>query len=58
MCVSLCIYRRVSPSDITAIQDALLHKCMDHGRVVHIVVDKKSLFVSEFFCIYIAFVCE
>ncbi|XP_065903524.1 inner nuclear membrane protein Man1-like isoform X2 [Dysidea avara] len=39
----------VSPSDITAIQDALLHKCMDHGRVVHIVVDKRSLFG----CVYI-----
>jgi len=42
------LHRHVSPSDITAIQDALLHKCMDHGRVVHIVVDKRSLFVSEF----------
>ena len=36
----------MSPSDITAIQNALLHKCMDYGRVVHIVVDKRSLFVS------------
>jgi len=36
----------MSPSDITAIQDALLRKCMSYGRVVHIIVDKRSLFVS------------
>ena len=36
----------MSPSDITAIQDALLRKCMNYGRVVHIIVDKRSLFVS------------
>ena len=46
--VFLCVvYRHMSPSDITAIQDALLRKCMDYGsRVVHIIVDKRSLFVS------------
>ena len=50
------LHRHVSPSDITAIQDALLHKCMDHGRVVHIVVDKRSLFVSTF-CVYV-YICS
>ena len=38
----------MSPSDVTAIQNALLHKCKDYGRVVHIIVDKRSLFVSYF----------
>ena len=41
-------HRHMSPSDITSIQDALLRKCMNYGRVVHIVVDKRSLFVSAF----------
>ena len=44
--IILTHYSHMSPSDITAIQNALLHKCMDYGRVVHIVVDKRSLFVS------------
>ena len=44
MCI--IVHRHMSPSDITAIQDALLRKCMDYGRVVHIIVDKRSLFVS------------
>ena len=45
-CNKILVHRHMSPSDITAIQDALLRKCMNYGRVVHIIVDKRSLFVS------------
>ena len=45
--VNIVVYRHMGPTDITAIQDALLRKCMDYGRVVHIIVDKRSLFVSS-----------
>ena len=55
----IVIHRHMSSSDITAIQDALLRKCMDYGRVVHIVVDKRSLFVSVIYglVMLLAFSC-